>query len=236
MAQNVFSFLKKKLRKYSGLGSISYRLRNYQMNKYAAEWFLRPYFSKEQRKSILIDPVRYGNFLLSIEQIQKEKIPGAFAECGVYRGYVSKFLHETAPDRKLYLFDTFEGFDNRDLDSKEFEDNRFRDTSEETVLRYIGNRENVIIRKGYFPDTTVGIVDEKFSLVILDFDKYNPTMAALEFFYPLVSSGGFMFMHDYSSPESNWACSKAFNEFLIGKPEKPILIPDSWGTAIIRKI
>ena len=35
---------------------------------------------------------------------------------------------------------------------------------------------------------------------------------------------------------SDWACSRALNEFLSGKPEKPILIPDAWGTALLRKI
>jgi O-methyltransferase len=202
----------------------------------ASVWFLIPYIDKQQRKTILAndDPVRYGCILLALEQIKKQNILGSFAECGVYQGHLSKFIHDMLPDQQFFLFDTFEGFDNRDLDSKD--DNRFRDTSVEFVLNYVGNRKGIIIKKGYFPETTADIIDEKFSLVIIDFDKYNPTMAALEFFYPKLNIGGFMFIHDYSSPESNWACSKALNEFLIGKPEKPILIPDAWGSAIIRKI
>ncbi|MEP7110010.1 MAG: TylF/MycF/NovP-related O-methyltransferase [Ferruginibacter sp.] len=228
--------MRKTLMKFTGVNAFKYRLQKYRKNRCASDWFLKPYFSDQQRESILLDPVRYGCFLLSIEQLNKENIPGAFAECGVYKGNLSKFLHATAPDRKLYLFDTFEGFDDRDLEAKEHEDNRFRDTSLESVLNHIGNRDNIIVRKGFFPETTVGMPDERFSLVILDFDKYNPTVAALEYFYPLVNSGGFMCIHDYSNPESDWACSKALNQFLTGKPEKAILLPDTWGSAIIRKI
>ncbi|MCX6251664.1 MAG: class I SAM-dependent methyltransferase [Bacteroidetes bacterium] len=200
------------------------------------EWFLPIYFSQQQRDNIIArnDPVRYGSILLAMEQIKKENIFGSFAECGVYKGTLSKFIHDTCPDRILYLFDTFEGFDKRDLESGE--DSRFSDTDIESVQRYIGGNNNIKIRKGFFPETTASITGEKFSLVILDFDKYNPTLAGLNFFYPLMNSGGFIFVHEYSSPESNWACSRALNSFLIGKPEKPILIPDSWGSAIIRKI
>lgn len=207
-------------------------------SKLSSEWILRPYLNKEQRTAILTnnDPIRYGSFLLAMEQLEKENIFGSFAECGVYKGTLSKFIHDFSPKRHLFLFDTFKGFDERDSDS--IEDSRFQDTSEEIVLKYIGNNNNnITIKKGYFPETiSDDVKNAKFALVIIDFDKYDPTLAALNFFYPLLSSGGFIFVHDYSSPESDWACSRALNIFLKDKPEYPILIPDTWGSAIIRKI
>ena len=59
------------------------------------------------------------------------------------------------PDRKLYLFDTFEGFDVRDkheYDNDMLNAHAFRDTSTTLVLSKMV-AENVIIRKGYFPET-----------------------------------------------------------------------------------
>lgn len=179
------------------------------------------------------DPVRYGTFMLAIEQLDKGGIAGEIAECGVWRGHLSKFLREQMPQRKLYLFDTFEGFDTRD--SLTTGDLRFRDTSVEGVLDYIGDSRNVVVRKGFFPETAVGLEHERFALVVLDFDKYEPTLAGLEFFYEKMNSGGFIFVHDYSNPESDWACSRALNEFLADKPKKPMLIPDAWGSAFFRK-
>lgn len=201
-----------------------------------SEWILQPYLNQKQREIIVKsgDPVRYGNLLLSIEQLKKENISGSIAECGVYQGKLSKFLSENLPERKLFLFDTFEGFDERDSDSQN--DKRFTDTSVTKVLNFIGNKDNIIVKKGYFPESATGLEEEKFAMVIIDFDKYGPTVAALNIFYPLLSTGGFIFVHDYSSPESNWACSRALDEFLIDKPERAILLPDAWGTALFRKV
>ena len=39
-----------------------------------------------------------------------EKIPGAAAELGVYRGFFAKCINQLMPKRRLYLFDSFEGF------------------------------------------------------------------------------------------------------------------------------
>lgn len=207
-----------------------------RMRRIASAWLIIPYFTQQQREMLVRtgDPIRYGALLLALEQVSKDAIPGSLAECGVYKGAVSKFLHEMLPDRKLFLFDTFQGFDKRD--TKNNDDERFQDTSVEGVLRYIGNDENIIIRKGYFPDSANLLEEKEFAFVLVDFDKYQPTLAALRLFYPLVSTGGFVVVHDYSNPESEWACSQALNEFLSDKSEKPILIPDAWGTALFRKV
>ncbi|NOG58225.1 MAG: methyltransferase [Bacteroidetes bacterium] len=205
--------------------------------EFSNEWILRPFKNKKQRKALHRnnDPIRYACFLLAIEQLEKENIAGELAECGVYMGRLSKFIHGLLPNRKLYLFDTFSGFDPRDSDTKN--DSRFHDTHEEKVIQRIGDSNNIIIKKGYFPETaTPDVANEKFAFIVIDFDKYDPTLAALEFFYPLLNPGGFIFIHDYSSPESNWACSRAVNEFLKDKPESPILLPDAFGSAVFRKV
>jgi O-methyltransferase len=213
-------------------------VKNLLRKRLTNSWFLIAYFNKSQRDSIRLngDPVRYGHFLLALEQIEKEKIEGSFAECGVFQGSLSKFIHENAPTREYFLFDTFEGFDERDLATFDNNDKRFQDTSEAAVLNRIGNTDNIVVRKGFFPETTVGMKETRFALAILDFDKYKPTLAALEYFYERMSTGGFIFVHDYSSPESDWACSKALNKFLEDKQEYAILMPDSWGSAVIRKV
>lgn len=200
------------------------------------QWFLVPYLTQGQKERLAMsgDPVRYGTIYLSLRQIFESGISGEMAECGVYKGDTSRFLHEIFPDRRLYLFDTFRGFDPRDSDVAS--DERFVDTSEKSVLSNIGDTSNIIIRKGYFPETASGLEDRQFCFVMVDFDKYDPTLAALEFFYPRVPSGGFIFVHDYNSPESSWACSRALNLFLSDKPENPVAIPDAWGTALFRKI
>ncbi|MBB6145689.1 O-methyltransferase [Silvibacterium bohemicum] len=180
------------------------------------------------------DDVRYSTLALAVQRLQDDHIPGAFAEVGVYRGVTSAFLHRQAPERRLYLFDTFEGFPSQDLEAGE--DTRFKDTSQELVAGVIGDTQNVVFRKGYFPETASGLEGESFSLIMLDVDLYRPALEVLRFFYPRMARGGYFFMHDYNSPESDRAISRAAHEFMADKPESLIEIPDFHGSALFRKV
>lgn len=180
------------------------------------------------------DPVRYALVAMAVESVLREDIDGDIAEVGVYRGELSRLIHRMAPDRTLFLFDTFAGFPEADLDRAG--DRRFRDTSVETVSRRIGDLTNVELRVGYFPDTAAGLEPRTFSLVVLDLDLYKPTVAGLEFFYPRMAPGGYVILDDYNNSESGWAVSRAVMEFMVDKPERPIQIPDAWGTLVLRKL
>lgn len=183
------------------------------------------------------DYFRYATMSLAIMRLIKENIQGDFAEVGVYKGDTSLILHKLVSNRKYYLFDTFEGFPEKDLESSILDDNsRFRDTSVKMVLDKIGPTNNVIIKKGYVPQTLIGLEEERFAFVLLDLDLYLPTKRSLEFFYPRISKGGYIFVHDYNSPESNWAISRAVDEFMENKPEKIMEIADNWGSIMFRKL
>jgi O-methyltransferase len=47
--------------------------------------------------------------------------------------------------------------------------------------------------------------------------------------------GGYFFLHDFNSPESNAGISRAAFEFLADKPELLIEIPDFHGSAMFRR-
>lgn len=230
----VIKNITKKFLKMIGLFNL---MKGYYYNIIAAftKSFYLQYLPIAQRKYFLItnDPVRYGSIGLALERLNKLTILGALAEVGVYRGVTSKIIHALAPDRKFYLFDTFEGFPVKDLEIEK--DNRFKDTNKELVKKTIGNMDNVYLRPGYFPETTSGLENEVFAFVMLDVDLYAPTLAGLKFFYDRLSPGGYIFLHDYNSPESNWSVSRAADEFMADKPESIICIPDSCGSALICK-
>lgn len=133
-----------------------------------------------------------------ISLMKERNIQGDMAEVGVYTGEFCKLFNRYFPERKLYLFDTFEGFDSkRDL-VNEVDLDEFKDTSVDIVLSKMKTPENCIVKKGYFPDTAKD-VDGEFSLVSLDCDLYNPILAGLEFFYPRLVPGGYIFVHDFGS-------------------------------------
>jgi len=182
------------------------------------------------------DYFRYATIGLAIQRILSDEIKGSLAEAGVYRGDISRFIHQFAPERTYYLFDTFEGFPRQDLDPDASEDNRFKDTTVEEVLQNIGDTRNIIIKKGRVPDTFQGLEHEQFAFVLLDLDLYKPTISSLGFFYSRLVKGGYLIIHDYNSPESNWGCNRAVNEFMRDKAEKIIEIADAGGSVLFRKL
>lgn len=133
-----------------------------------------------------------------ISLMKERNVQGDMAEVGVYTGEFSKLFNRYFPDRKLYLFDTFTGFDPRRDTVNEVDVDNFKDTSVDIVLSKMKAPEKCIIRKGYFPDTATDI-DGLFSLVSLDCDLYTPILAGLEFFYPRLVPGGYIFVHDFGS-------------------------------------
>ena len=181
------------------------------------------------------DYARYASLALALRRIESDAIAGALAEVGVYRGATSRFILRCAPRRALYLFDTFEGFPLEDREAANREDERFRDTREEDVRAVLGDASNVVIRRGRFPETAAGLEAERWALVLLDLDVFPPTLAGLEFFYPRLARGGYLFVHDYNSPESNSACGRAVTQYMAGRPEQIVELPDTWGSVVIRK-
>ena len=133
-----------------------------------------------------------------ISLMKERDIRGDMTEVGVYTGEFAKLFNRYYPDRKLYLFDTFEGFDSERDAVNAVDIDNFKDTSIDIVLNKMKNPKNCIVRKGYFPDTAYGI-DGDFALVSLDCDLYNPILAGLEFFYPKLVHGGYIFVHDFGS-------------------------------------
>ncbi len=185
------------------------------------------------------DLIRLVFFITNLKKLQEDKVPGAFAELGVWRGNSAKVLRHLAPDRKLYLLDTFEGFSTKDTatDPSHAHHSGFADTTLDRVKNFVGINDNTVYCPGYFPDTASMIPpSEKFAFVHLDCDLEAPIRAGLDYFYPRMNRGGMIFVHDYESGGAWPGVKKAVDEFLADKPESLVVMPDKSGTAIFRKV
>ena len=183
--------------------------------------------------------MRLWSFLLNIKQVISDGVEGNFAELGVWKGNTASILAHfaAASNRRVYLFDTYEGFDKRDLGGIDADKPLvFSDTSLDIVKDTIGkNSEACEFVKGFFPDSVSDVHEkEKYAVVSLDCDLYEPMKAGLDFFYPRMPKGGLLLLHDYSS--LFWEGSKkAIDEFCQETNEYLILMPDKSGSAFIRK-
>ncbi len=126
-----------------------------------------PTFSSDLHSSMMRqgDYFRHATLALAIQRIVLDKVEGHFAELGVYRGDSGKLMHSIAPDRKLYLFDTFGGFPKQDLEKGVEKDGRFSDTSVDIVLRNIGDTNNIIVKKGRVPETFTELDSVSFAFL-----------------------------------------------------------------------
>lgn len=155
----------------------------------------------------LRDYYRYRTFEFVANEINDNDVYGQVAELGVFRGTFSKLINRKFRNRKMYLFDTFEGFDDQETEkekklsrsSDEFADVH-KNTSEQLVINNMPYQECCVICKGLFPETlNEEIKNEKFAFVSIDVDYEDSIYEGIKFFYPRLSEGGYIFIHDYNS-------------------------------------
>lgn len=184
------------------------------------------------------DKNRFYSLWYLLKQIDDKNIPGAMAELGVYRGETAKVLHHMAPHRELYLFDSFSGLPHQVI--KEDCDGTvrartvdFSNTSPQQVLKHIRGSSKVNVIEGLFPETAGSVADVTFALVHIDADLYQSTIDALEFFYPKLSPGGTLLVHDYNH---DWpGVKKAVDEFEMTISESFVSLPDQYGSVVLIK-
>ena len=184
------------------------------------------------------DYIRLSALELVSNEINTKGLTGNVAELGVYKGKFARYINKYFPERMLYLFDTFEGFDNRDV-AKEKQENfssgeqDFSDTSVTAVLNLMPFPEKCQAVKGFFPESAAGIEDQ-FVFVSLDADLYEPIYSGLQFFYPRLAKGGYIFIHDYNNDLYKGA-AKAVRQFCAEQNIGFMPLPDSGGSAVIAK-
>jgi len=171
-------------------------------------------------------------------------LPGDIVECGVLNGgglfYWARLLQVFNPlsQRKVIGFDTFEGYPET---MKGKQDKRTSDAFIKTT-RYTGALPEEIMKtaaslgldrwielvKGDATKTINEYVQKnpgfRAALLNLDFDIYEPTLAALENLYPLVVPGGIVVFDEYAV--YRWGESKAVDEFF--KDKKIVLKSLPW--------
>jgi O-methyltransferase len=186
------------------------------------------------------DSIRVCSLYAVANEIHANNVLGHVAELGVYQGDFAKHIHAAFPDRTLYLFDTFQGFSEKDRGvdvSKGFSSatEDFSDTSVETVLSKMANRQRVVVRAGYFPDSIQDTDKEQsFAFVSIDADLYQPIYDGLRFFYPRLSAGGYIFLHDYNNRDYP-GVKAAVTQYCKESGASYFPLVDPCGTAVMAK-
>ena len=197
-------------------------------------------------KSVLPEADQNNDYvrLATLELICRrlKEVPGNVAELGVYKGGFARCLNFLMPERKLYLFDSFEGFEKTE-GLKEKADNNCTDafleahknTSIKKVLGRLPYPEAAIVCQGYFPESAIG-VEDRFCLVSLDVDFEDTTYEGLCYFWPRMEQGGYLLLHDWDSPNLS-GVKMALNRFeeKLGYRIASVPLCDTGGTLVLCK-
>lgn len=197
-----------------------------------------------QRPEYVRDYSRYRTFEFVAREIVDYDVQGVIAELGVFRGTFSALINAYFPDRRIYLFDTFEGFCENEAkkeemlgrSNKEFEFSH-KSTNEEIVRNKLENPDVAVFCKGLFPGTvTDEIRNERFAFVSIDVDFEDSILEGLRFFYPRLNDNGVIFLHDYNSQYLG-GVKKAIKRYEqeSGEVLRKVPIADRAGTLVIVK-
>ena len=148
-------------------------------------------------KDLSNDYVRLATLELLCRRLAE--VPGAAAELGVYRGFFARCINQLMPERKFYLFDSFEGFAEGDCAADSFQA-AHRNTAIDKVLAIMPHPDSLTVKPGFFPESLEGL-EERFCLVSLDVDFYRGTLDGLRYFWPRLEKGGYLMLHDWGSPK-----------------------------------
>lgn len=181
----------------------------------------------------------------AVEYVLQKNIPGDFCECGVWKGGSSMMIALTLRknninDRKIYLYDTFEG-----MSEPTEADKAISGQSAETLLQsqdkmadqsiwcyssmdevkknllstgYPSNQ--LIFIKGKVEDTLPVQAPGSLALLRLDTDWYESTKIELEILYPSLQKAGVLIIDDFG----HWQGAKKAVVEYFAKQNNGVLI------------
>ncbi len=164
-------------------------------------------------------------FLALYELFKKVlKVKGSIVECGVFHGFslmswakFSSVLEPANLSRRIYGFDTFEGFTSvhqkdqnghQEVEKGGLSSNSYEELQELIQEfdkdRFLGHIPKVHLIKGDATQTIPEFIEKNphlvISLLFLDFDLYEPTKVALENFLPRMPKGSILAFDELDNP------------------------------------
>jgi O-methyltransferase len=140
----------------------------------------------------LIGEERLGNIARLVRGVRQ--LPGDLAEVGSYKGGSGAVIASSCLEKRLRLFDTWEGIPEDDALTSGHRKGDFAANFDD-VKNYL-QLYNVECFKGVFP-RTAPTDSARYAFVHLDGDTYQSTKAGLEYFLPRIVEGGILVLDDW---------------------------------------
>jgi len=181
---------------------------------------------------------RIASLCISVDYIVEHEIPGAFVECGLWRGgslmaILLRLRQHGISDRDVLGFDTFTGQPAPTQEDVDFQGTaearktlqgqivdkltHFDEVSRDEVFSVLAAtgypQERIELVQGLVEDTIPARAPEAVALLRLDTDYYPSTRHELEHLYPRMPIGGALIIDDYGHFKG---ARKAVDEYFDG--------------------
>jgi hypothetical protein len=207
----------------------------------------------EIKSRTMTNPSSISNILLASEYLTKENVPGAYVECGVWRGgsaiaFCIGTLRKNLQQREVYLYDTFEGYLATSEEDFQIQDGKFFHELYKKDKNYLCEANLNDVKTGMesseYPANLVTYVvgdvletipktlPRSIALLRLDTDYFDSTLHELTHLFPLVEPGGVIIIDDYD----HWNGSKkACDEYFKSINENVFLMRMESGRMFIKR-
>jgi len=180
----------------------------------------------------LTSPERIQALVDSVRYLERHQVPGAFVECGVWRGgsmMAAALALSGATNREFFLFDTYEGMpppSDVDIDYRgNTAELLLNDPSRAGDITLVAQLDEVRqnMASTNYPESKIHYIEgkventvperapEQIALLRLDTDWYESTRHELHHLFPRLVSGGVLIVDDYG----HWkGARRAVDEYL----------------------
>jgi O-methyltransferase len=162
---------------------------------------------------------RLDDLQACVESVVADRIEGDLIEAGAWRGGASILMRATldslGAERTVWVADSFQGFPATEPEEGAVPLSAYGflaaplDEVRDSFAR-LGCERGVRFVPGFFEQTLPELRDERWAIVRLDADTYEPTRLALRSLYPRLTPGGYLILDDYGSFPG---CRRAVEEF-----------------------
>ncbi|RTY92277.1 TylF/MycF/NovP-related O-methyltransferase [Flavobacterium sp. GT3R68] len=169
-----------------------------------------------------------------------KNLEGDFVECGVYTGAYSSavidYIDFQNLSKKFYLLDTYEGLVPGMISEAErkagidvYLKGHYTNVYEQVVKTFAPF--NVEVIKGIVPETLPLCKAEKICYLSIDMNCVEPEIAAANYFWDKIVTGGVIVLDDYGFP-LHIEQKKAFDAFAVEKGQNILSLPTGQGVII----
>lgn len=201
------------------------------------ERFIKSYEAAKTTQSWGGLDIRWRAYMVAWAANKCSDLEGDFVECGVNRGgsamMAIQYVDFKNLNKTFYLLDTYKGIDERFVTQSEKEKGapmagRYSECYE-AVVETFKDFSNVKIVRGAVPDTLPQVPSKKIAYLSIDMNNRVPEIAAAEYFWDKLVSGGVIVLDDYAWGGYHMEQKLGFDQFAADRGVEVLSLPTGQG-------